>query len=337
MANGACRFLRDAPYGSLKGFHNRQCFSFERHELAQKSQCSVLLNPGYRSCPNDAAASMLTLLTDGCYTPLWVIIALPDCIEEIRKSQEHDACSGPKICNLDLAADAKQSSAHRSKDTNMGLFGAIKSTYKKSEAAVVVQNLLEHQAKVCGFDLDPATLANKLVELVWNSKPDVFDGKFGQRPHKITVAASALANGILLLEDNVNRDALVLSLGNILTEIQTNGRLYPLNSLDHQLLEGTASVFSEIAQKFSRSSLGRELDELAGASSYSTWDEWYGAFKVAAGQSNPQLKSNEQGASLIDLMEDKPLRTAFRDGVDPKSLAEEFAAHFDMTTFGIER
>jgi len=131
----------------------------------------------------------------------------------------------------------------------MALFSGIKSTYKKSEAAVVVQNLLEHQAKAGLFELEPASLANKLVATVWDQKPDVFDGKFGQRPHKITVAASALANGIHLFgDDDPNGYALILSLGNILSELEVNGRLYPLNSLDLKLLEDAASTFAGIAK-----------------------------------------------------------------------------------------
>ena len=82
----------------------------------------------------------------------------------------------------------------------MALFRGIKSTYKKSEAAVVVQNLLEHQAKAGLFNLDPASIATKLVAAAWKQKPDVFDGLFGQRPHKITVAAFAFANGMYLLK-----------------------------------------------------------------------------------------------------------------------------------------
>ncbi len=136
----------------------------------------------------------------------------------------------------------------------MGIFGGIKNTYKKSEAAAVVQNLLEHQASVGLFSLDPAKLATKLTGAVWDSKPDVFNGKFGQRPHKITVAASALASGIGLFDvSDLNRNALVLSLGNLLSELETNGRLYPLNSLDHQLLEASISTFTEIVEEFSES------------------------------------------------------------------------------------
>jgi hypothetical protein len=89
----------------------------------------------------------------------------------------------------------------------------------------------------------------------------VYDGKFGQRPHKLAVAASALSNGIALFEDrSSNRNAIVLSLGNILSEIETNGRLYPLNSLDHQLLEVSMLIFAEATQEFTESPLTSKID-----------------------------------------------------------------------------
>ena len=53
----------------------------------------------------------------------------------------------------------------------MGLFSGVKSRYKKSEAAVVIQKLLEHQANIGLFDLDPAKVANMLIAVVWSTKP----------------------------------------------------------------------------------------------------------------------------------------------------------------------
>jgi hypothetical protein len=214
----------------------------------------------------------------------------------------------------------------------MGLFSGIKSTYKKSEAAVVVQNLLEHQANNGFFDLDPALWANKLVAAVWDQKPDVFDGKFGQRPHKLTVAASALAIGVYSFEKNdFNRQAMVLSLGNIFSELEVNDGLYPLNSLDHQLIEAAASIFADIASEFSNI---RAREDKPITRNYETFDEWYAVFKRVAGEVNPQLKVDENNNSLLDFMEHEPLRRAFRDALEPKSLARDFARQFDISTFG---
>lgn len=76
----------------------------------------------------------------------------------------------------------------------MGLFSGVKDTYKKSEAAVVVQNLIEENVRDGWMESNnPAQLANILVGRAWDAMPDVFSGKFGQRPHKISVAAIALS------------------------------------------------------------------------------------------------------------------------------------------------
>ncbi|WP_024929238.1 hypothetical protein [Methylophilus sp. OH31] len=128
----------------------------------------------------------------------------------------------------------------------MGIFSGIKNTYKKSEAAVVVQNLLEHQARAGLFDQDPAATATQMIECAWKEFPDIFNGKFGQRPHKISVAAFAFANLIVRFNDNeiTNvRAAVIFSLGNILSELEVNSRLYPLNSLDHYLIENSTDVY----------------------------------------------------------------------------------------------
>ncbi|TQP67205.1 hypothetical protein [Vibrio cholerae] len=217
----------------------------------------------------------------------------------------------------------------------MGIFSGVKSVFKKSEAAVVVQNLLAHQASIGLLELDPAKLSNTLVDVVWASKPDIFDGKFGQRPHKIAVAASALANGIEMFEgQNSTRLAIALSLGNVISEIEVNGNLYPFNSLDHRLLETSVAIFSEFAQEPSNADFRNELRGNSKDWEYLSWNDWFLAFKSEAAKINPQLATNEQGSSLIDFMEHEPLKRAYKDRVDPKSLAKDFAEQFDVKSFG---
>lgn len=67
---------------------------------------------------------------------------------------------------------------------------------------------------------------------------------------------------------------------------------------------------------------------------YDTWEKWYEEFVFTSGQINPQLETDEEGRSLIDLMDHEPLNRAFTDGVDPKALASTFAGKFDIITFG---
>ena len=145
----------------------------------------------------------------------------------------------------------------------MQLFGGIKNIYKKSEAAVVVQNLLEMQQKSDLFENDPASSAISLVDAVWTKNPHLFDGRFGQRPHKISVAASAFANAIDVLQvGNPNRNCFTLCSGNILNEVSVNGKLYPLSNLDMELLDSAAKTFTRVWEEFAASPLVQEINSL---------------------------------------------------------------------------
>lgn len=213
----------------------------------------------------------------------------------------------------------------------MGLFSGLKDTYRKSEAAVVVQNLLAIQAKAGLLEVDPAKLANLLVATVWDAKPDVFSGKFDQRPYKITVAASALAYALVEREEHDPiRGALLISLGNILSELEVNGRLYPLTSLDHQLLEGAASIF--------RSEAGIDSKRGEPATQYghnhTSFESWYEAYTKGVAETQPALAPDKDGKSLLEFMETEPLKRAFKDNVDPVWLGREFGKDFDLRTFG---
>jgi len=48
----------------------------------------------------------------------------------------------------------------------MGVFSWFRNTWRKSQAAVVVENLLQSQASVGLFDGDPHHAANQLLEKV---------------------------------------------------------------------------------------------------------------------------------------------------------------------------
>jgi hypothetical protein len=56
--------------------------------------------------------------------------------------------------------------------------------------------------------------------------------------------------------------------------------------------------------------------------------------KRAAGEIDPKLEVDEHNKSLLDFMEHEPLKRAFRDGIEPESLARDFARQFDISTFG---
>lgn len=230
----------------------------------------------------------------------------------------------------------------------MGLFGAVKSTWKKSEAATVVQNLLEQQAQHGFFTSDPAKTATLLVAKVWDHKPDVFNGKFGQRPHKLSVAAIALSFAI----DNLSPQyddyaALIIALGNLLQELETNGSLYPLNSIDNELLKGAIQTFIEVSNSQEAESEEIPINPSATTSNrkhegvghldnfqYANFESWMQVYKDAAASVNKALEP-EDGLYLIDIMEDEPLRRAFKDKVDPKKLGINFGKNFDILSMGL--
>ena len=128
----------------------------------------------------------------------------------------------------------------------MGLINNFKNTLRNSQAAVIIQNHLEYESSRCIFsNANPATVANQLVSAVCNAQLDLFNGSFGQRAHKITVAAAALSLATKDVNDP-NRMAYIFSLHNVMSEVSVNGRLYPLNSLDIQVLESSSETLTEL-------------------------------------------------------------------------------------------
>ena len=67
---------------------------------------------------------------------------------------------------------------------------------------------------------------------------------------------------------------------------------------------------------------------------YSCFEDWYAVFKRAAGQANSQLSVDADGGSMLDFMDHTPLKRAFRDKVEPKSLGIDFAKQYDFSSFG---
>ena len=141
----------------------------------------------------------------------------------------------------------------------MGLFSGIKNTFKKSEAAVVIQNMLEELKHMGLFDSDPAKVANKMVEAAWDSRPEVFNGTHGERPHKLALAAYSFAYTINKLDrDSQTRATLQIPFGKLMLELLKNGKAYPFNELDTILIEGAAGLFHQLMEEMNNDPLMHE-------------------------------------------------------------------------------
>lgn len=79
----------------------------------------------------------------------------------------------------------------------------------------------------------------------------------------------------------------------------------------------------------SMTNISPELDELS-----LSWDEWYDMFKTESAKINPQLAIDDKGLSIVDMMDDEPLKNAYRDQQNPLTIAREFAENFDISSFG---
>lgn len=134
----------------------------------------------------------------------------------------------------------------------MGFFSGIKDNLKKSEAAVVVQTLLERHQQKFGLSAQPSALANKLIDSTWNSAPELFNGKkSGARPHKASIAAYSLAcaaYGARKMGTNEEMElAFSMCLSQILSKIESSPEHFQFTDIDMRLLEQAQKTLSEIA------------------------------------------------------------------------------------------
>lgn len=98
-----------------------------------------------------------------------------------------------------------------------------------------------------------------------------------------------------------------------------------------KVLAQSKQIISRESYLFVKSmvSISPELDELA-----LTWEQWYEMFKKESAKINPQLAIDEEGLSLVDMMDDGPLKNAYNDQQNPLVIAKEFAEGFDISSFG---
>ncbi len=145
----------------------------------------------------------------------------------------------------------------------MGFFTDISSNRRKSEAAVIVAKLLKSFADAGLFDHSPVAIARKLVNQAWQARPEVFIGRFRQRPHPVIVAASALVSGIdLFADDDPTRTVLFAALGQTLSDAQRHGKTYRLGYADQKLFDEAMQVFAKLQEDRAQMPRWEEVEKL---------------------------------------------------------------------------
>lgn len=233
------------------------------------------------------------------------------------------------------------------------------SSYKKSEAATVVQKLLEPVHQFGMFTRNPAEAARDYVQDVWDDKSSPVEDGSGNQPDAVPVAAYALALAAKRLfecKDN-NAYPVSIALGKALSGIQTHGGGFREGKLNAHFIGAAEQIYATIVRPAIAEDTPamRQLTEQAAASThprkvesnpaegvfqmpefpYATYEAWLDVYRRSASEATEALKiqTSDKGRewSLIDLMDDAPLRSAFAHHLDPMPLGTHFGKTFDIT------
>ncbi|UYM16296.1 hypothetical protein [Endozoicomonas euniceicola] len=231
----------------------------------------------------------------------------------------------------------------------MGIFSFVKDNIKKSEAAVVIQNILEMGLNMGLVTEDPAMKANQIISNAWDEKSHLLSGEYSKRPNKYSFAAFSLS----LELDKTNVDdyeftGIQMALGQLINYIHNDKTSLSYSDIDIELMEKAINTFVAKAEEFESSNdpllkelnsaldkgMKTEADSLNpkyfknSEKVYHSYEAWYEDYKKGAGQTNSSLKTKND-LNLIDLMDDSGLKKAYKDLIDPIKLGRYFGETFD--------
>lgn len=129
----------------------------------------------------------------------------------------------------------------------MGFFSSFGTTKAKSEASVTIQNLLDIRFKDTEYEKESYALAQQCIKQAWEQFPDILNGNFGQRPHKLTTAIVGMTDMLKTSnQEHAVYSDLLISLFTALHEFEVNHNFYPLKNIDYQLMEMLKPVIEAI-------------------------------------------------------------------------------------------
>lgn len=121
---------------------------------------------------------------------------------------------------------------------------SVPATLLLSQSVAIIQNLLRVHGSVGEPVADPQGMASRLVARVVAQRPDVVSGSQGLRPHRLSLAAIALAAGLEEREyDEAAKLLIFLALGTVLLELTGKPHQHALSLIDHKLITASQSVY----------------------------------------------------------------------------------------------
>jgi hypothetical protein len=212
------------------------------------------------------------------------------------------------------------------------MFKSIRNNIFGNSVALIIKNYLDIQEKnglldhpeISGIPSESHSLM--MVSEFKKLAPSLFSNP-KHRPNKVALATAVLAYGAESASDSypMLRNAFLLSLGNILTEINVHHESLKLSEFDLHLIEKATSKYTELDSKFTAAQEDEETQI--------SWNAWLQRFKNECAQINPELAKTDSGA-IIDFMDLAPLKQAWEDNVSPEHVAKGFAHQFDIRSFG---
>ncbi len=133
----------------------------------------------------------------------------------------------------------------------MGFFSFFGTIKAKAEIEGVLENLLKIQVDNGTMSQDPKLVAKLCMLKAWDDFPDVFNGNFGQRPHKLIGVAVGIAS-VINTTERENKDflGLLTAFFTVLSEIETNRNYYPFTNIDYEMLNRIAPIIESEQKAF---------------------------------------------------------------------------------------
>jgi hypothetical protein len=134
------------------------------------------------------------------------------------------------------------------------MFGKMKALGLKTAAATTVQVTLRESYRVAGFPESPGAMASAVVGRLLDQAPHLFTDSGHPRPHKLSIAALALAFGNKpeLLPSVPYRMAFWAALRMVLEEIKVNGYEYPFHHLDMELIGKAGETYNTLTEELKK-------------------------------------------------------------------------------------